>query len=599
VAETARFAGSLEDLANAKPNTDVVSKALDGVAPGQFSDKISERIGTLTKGRSGGYSEDHAQAADFMFRKAITKGRSNPAEVIKGLSPQFNSALSMAAQTPQNSAMADLVQQLNTVLGAEIGKNITLTSPLSSGLVPYDLVAPAKLIYPVYSPFRNKIPRTQGQGTQHLAKIVTAIQGSAAGGLGQSGNRMSISELNGGTLNQSYPINLPASGSQSVSDISIPYKFFGLTESVSWLAQFAGQGFDDAAGLAALILLQESMILEEKAILSATSVALSTPNAAVLAAARSAGTGETGLSGVTTNVYVVVTALNYYGETVGSSVASVAASNGQVIDVTLPGNSSGALAYNVYVGTGTTAPARTAQWLKYGAVGAAKITLQGAIPTSGQNPPASDTGTSSTNDYEGLISAISGHSAGTVYPSGFQGSYVNQSVGDVLSTNALNNALEGMWNGPSGVFANPDELWAEGGDLARLAQSMANAATGTAGYRFEVNQTDVANLRGGAAVSEYVNPITRKVIGLNVHPYIPQGTAIPISWTLPQPIQNVSNVWENVMVQDYLSISWPVVDVTFRQSLFFYGTLFSPAVQFNGLLQGIQKSTAANGGTYA
>lgn len=598
MAETARMTGSLEDLASAKPNTDVVSKALNGVAPGQFSDKISERIGTLTKGRDGGYSEDHAQAADFMFRKAITKGRTAPAEVIKGLSPQFSASLSMAAQTPQNSAMADLVQQLNTVLGAEIGKNITLTSPLSSGLVPYDLVAPAKLIYPVYSPFRNKIPRTQGQGTQHQAKIVTAIQGSAAGGLGQPGNRMSISELNGGTLNQSYPINLPASGSQSVSDISIPYKFFGLTESVSWLAQFAGQGFDDAAGLAALILLQESMILEEKAILSATSVALATPAAPVLAAARSAGSGETGLSGVTTNVYVVVTALNYYGETVGSAVASVAATNGQVIDVTLPNVSAG-LAYNVYLGTGTTAPARAAQFLKYGAVGANKITLQGAIPTSGQNPPASDTGTSNSNDYEGLISAISGHSAGTVYPAGFQGSYVNQSVGDVLSVNALNNALEGMWNGPSGVFANPDELWGEGGDLARLAASMANASTGNAGYRFEVNQSDVANLRAGAAVSEYVNPVTRKIIGLNPHPYIPQGTAIPISWTLPQPIQNVSNVWENVMVQDYLSISWPVVDVTFRQSLFFYGTLFSPAVQFNGLLQGIQKSTPSNGGTYA
>lgn len=33
------------------------------------------------------------------------------------------------------------------------------------------------------------------------------------------------------------------------------YRFFGLTEAVSWLAQFAGQGFDDAAGLASLILL--------------------------------------------------------------------------------------------------------------------------------------------------------------------------------------------------------------------------------------------------------------------------------------------------------------------------------------------------------
>lgn len=35
------------------------------------------------------------------------------------------------------------------------------------------------------------------------------------------------------------------------------YKFFGLTESLSWLAQFAGQGFEDISALANLILLQE------------------------------------------------------------------------------------------------------------------------------------------------------------------------------------------------------------------------------------------------------------------------------------------------------------------------------------------------------
>jgi hypothetical protein len=30
-----------------------------------------------------------------------------------------------------------------------------------------------------------------------------------------------------------------------------------------------------------------------------------------------------------------------------------------------------------------------------------------------------------------------------------------------------------------------------------------------------------------------------------------------------------------------------------------YGTLFSPAVIYNGLLQGIQKTTVSNGGTYS
>ena len=34
-------------------------------------------------------------------------------------------------------------------------------------------------------------------------------------------------------------------------------------------------------------------------------------------------------------------------------------------------------------------------------------------------------------------------------------------------------------------------------------------------------------------------------------------------------------------------------------SLFFYGCLFSPAVAYNALIQGIQKTTVSNGGTYS
>ena len=35
------------------------------------------------------------------------------------------------------------------------------------------------------------------------------------------------------------------------------YKFLGITEQLSWLAQFAGQGYEDISALANLIMLQE------------------------------------------------------------------------------------------------------------------------------------------------------------------------------------------------------------------------------------------------------------------------------------------------------------------------------------------------------
>lgn len=86
---------------------------------------------------------------------------------------------------------------------------------------------------------------------------MTSISGALPGGLATPGNRISIPELpsGGGIAGNNWPNQLPSSGAQSSVDVNIPYKFFGLTEAVSWLAQFAGQGFDDAAGLASLILL--------------------------------------------------------------------------------------------------------------------------------------------------------------------------------------------------------------------------------------------------------------------------------------------------------------------------------------------------------
>ena len=583
-------------MGGGESNTAVVKAALSQLNGRSPSDAISRAMPDLVKGRRIAAQDAEAQAilAEQLFRNEIKRGMSDPTGVIKGLSPQFGGALQLALQmSPQQNAMNAFVKNLNAQLEAQLGKSFTLTSPLSSGLVPFDLVAPTQLIYPVHTPFRNMVPRVPGQGVSHRAKVMTSISGALPGGLATPGNRISIPELpaGGGIAGNNWPNQLPASGTQNAVDVNIPYRFFGLTEAVTWLAQFAGQGFDDAAGLASLVLLQEMMLLEERAMIGATSIALSTPGSPGVTT-RTAGTGETPLSGVSTNIYIAVTAVNYYGETVASTTVTPTTEPGgsSVVDVTIA-PVAGALAYNIYVGTGASAPARTAMWLMASAVGATKFTLQGALPTSGSNPPAADTGTASATDYEGFVPTISGHSSSggsPVYPSGLQGSYVNQSVNDTLSLNAINTALEAMWNGPNGFLADPDDLWAEGSDLGRFAQSVVNSTSNN--YRLFISQSEVGGIQAGAAIAEIRNPITQKLVSVRVHPYYPQGTATLMSWKLPQPWNNVSNVWENVMVQDYLSISWPVIDVTFRYSLFMYGALFTPAVQYNGLLQGIQKS---------
>lgn len=84
-------------------------------------------------------------------------------------------------------------------------------------------------IYPVYSPLRNKLPRTPGQGTSRRAKVVTGVSGSQTGPSGGKFVRLAIPELvqSGGAISGAssavnWPLNLPGTGTQDAVDLNIP-----------------------------------------------------------------------------------------------------------------------------------------------------------------------------------------------------------------------------------------------------------------------------------------------------------------------------------------------------------------------------------------
>ena len=85
---------------------------------------------------------------------------------------------------------ADLLSSVRTALDAaresqgDIVKDFTLTSPLSTGYVAYDLEAPAKMLTPRPTPLRNKISRGRGFGTSHRFKRITGHTGTGTGGVG-------------------------------------------------------------------------------------------------------------------------------------------------------------------------------------------------------------------------------------------------------------------------------------------------------------------------------------------------------------------------------------------------------------------------------
>lgn len=604
--------GSIDTVASPLPASvgEVAAKAAaDAARYATTGDMIKSRMPALVKGAGfasiGGnqpladpvaITTKSAQAA-LDLRTETYRGYADRQSVVKGLSPGF---LDQFGTLKTALTAPSLNEQLSQVLGQMPGGADALKSFTAGnlgigsvyGLVPFDLLAPSRLIYPVYTVFRNKLPRPAGQGTSRQERVFTGISGSQTGGQGVID--ISIPELvqsNGTLSSTSWPLNLPGQGSQTEVNLNVPYKFFGLTESLSWLAQFAGQGFEDISALANLILLQEMMLGEEYQMIAATSTALAVPTI-VSTTARAAGSNETTV-GTNANFTVLVTATNYYGETTAVTGSTISTSSGQVVDVTI-GPVAGALTYNVYVSLNGS-PTRANAWRVATGVGGIKYTIQGTIPTSGTNPPASDSGTGSATRMEGIVPVLTGKSAGTgVYPSTWQGGYVNQSVGTHLSYNAIYTALDSLWenqssNSPGAFRADPAEIVGDGGDIMRLSNDVISQGSAT-NYRLFLDQPDVSGVRVGAAVSEFQNPITRSILKMVVHPWLTQGTALFMSYQLPQTWTNVANAWEMTMVQDYVSIAWPVIDATFRYSIFMFGALVAHAPYYSGILQGLQVS---------
>jgi len=535
----------------------------------------------LTEGRHSGEILTKATQAALDVRTATMRGTRDSDAVLD----------TMATDFLQHRSFAPMAYQLKQ--SAQLNKSFTAgnlgSAGVPYGLVPFDLLAPSRLIYPVYTLFRNKFPRPAGQGAARQVYGLLGISGSQTGGQGivdismpelvQSTNNV----ISGSSAN--WPINLPKTGSQTEYKLSVPYRFFGLTESLSWLAQFEGQGFEDISALANLVLLQEMMLGEEYQLLAGSSQNLATPGTPTVSV-RNAGSNETAITGFTTNIAVRVTALNYFGESVTSASSSaVAIAAGQVADVTLVAVP-GAQQYNVYVGTNTPGNTNTNYWLQIGttvqagvttagtqtanAVGGIRVTIQGALATAGAHPVTTDTGTGGSNRMEGLIPTLSGLSAtgsGPYANVGFQssnvwqGGYINQSVGTHLSTNAIFTALDALWeanglnNVAPGVYkADPSEIVADGGDLMRLANDMLLQGN-SLNYLLNISQDQISGIRAGAAVAEFVNPVTRSTVKLTVHPWMSQGTALLMSYQLPQTWSHVDNAWEMTCVQDYVSVN--------------------------------------------
>ena len=512
---------------------------------------------------------------------------------------------------------ADVVESLRAQLDAsDINKDISLTSPLSTGLIPYDLEAPAKFLAPVQTPLRNRIPRIKGQGTTRRYKRITGISGSGTGGVANLSpfiNDSSTISAGSLTLRRGPKISYAA------DDRTATYKQMGLSDLVTWSAEFAGLGFTDPRQLSQTALLMASMLADERILLAGRGTdagvyvgAMATPSTAnVTLTVRTAGTSpaEVGNSANITTLYVRVAGEGMFGESIASAevtTGGLSAVTGKVVDVTMSGAFVNATGFKIYVGTATGLAnqffaGRTGCWGGTSGQGTAAFTIQftgggtGGCINSGANGLAAESA-STADGFDGIqTTQLDPTQSGAIY-----------SVGGKLSTTSigaeLQNVFSALYNGVApgngftgvnaavgaqGVKANPDIVWAAGQDRKQLSATFLGGGSGNPTFFMNVPQTDSANMRMGQVVTGILNETTGKEVSLAVHPYLAQGTMLVLSESLPIPDSQVPAPFAYALPQDYLAINWPVIQHTYDLGSYWFGALINYAPSFSGAVTNI------------
>ena len=529
-------------------------------------------------------------------------------------------------KTMSPDALASVVQMLEMQSSQipDLTKDLSTTSPVSTGLVVFDLETGAKMLTPRPTPLRNRIARSRGFGLAHRFKRITGFTGTGTGGVGivrpGIADTTQTNFANPGSGNSLF-YNRGGKISYAGDEFVVPYIQFGVSDELSWSTQFAGQGFQDVRALSRNAVTWASMLLEERVLLYGRGTGagyagvLAAPTG-VAGAARAAVAGETGLSGVTTNVFVRVIALNAdFGASIATAASgAIAASNGQVVDVTftLPAGATGAM---LFVSTGAADPGDGSRWLytftggdtsygtggvgtgafmQNGRSGYGKITIQGALPTSGTLPTAwpstaqgggtinltaADGGSAVANEYDGIWTYASGANAG--YTKALNAQFSNTNPGQEYQI-----AFSSLYDN---VKASPDRILLNGNDRRQLSDTIKGASNSNYGIRLMRDDINGVTL-GTVAVSILNETVGDKEVTLEVHPWLPQGNSPIISDTLPIPDSQVSNVFEVFNVQDLMGIDWPVMQFSYDTSSYWFGTMVCYAPAWLGALTNIRRA---------
>jgi hypothetical protein len=458
----------------------------------------------------------------------------------------------------------ELVKQAQGAPSEAIAKSINL----ATGLVAYDLQAPAKNLYPVNTPIRNKLPRIGGgSGTATNWRQVSALTGSGYDGSpwvpeGQRAGRMSYTTANKAAT----------------------YVTIGEEDQITYEARNAAQGFEDEQAAMVMRLLQKMFLKEESAVIGGNaSLALGTTPTPTSSAG---GSGAT-LPAATYVVYCI--ALTYEGWrnsslaggvptsqvvtgadgqtftlNAGSAQKSAAAAGqaitlGQVLSATVAAVR-GAVAYAWYCGLSGSEKLEKITFIN-------SVTFSAPLAGTGQTIASVATGDFSKNTtlaYDGLLTTgfVSANNAYfNSLATGTAGTGTVLTASGRGSVTEIDTMLRSMWDtsqvSPTALYVNSQELQnittkvLTGGGSAPLLQFFTGPGEGA------------REIAAGGGIKFYFNPFAMGdgyKIPVAIHPNIPPGTILAWCDNLPAQYQsnNVPNVAAVKTRQDYYQINWPL-----------------------------------------
>jgi hypothetical protein len=445
------------------------------------------------------------------------------------------------------------------------GNKLAKTVSISTGLTYYDLMAPAKMLYPTITPLRNAIPRVSRPNPGDAAhwKQISQLIGSGYDAMGWVPEGQRSGRMSYVTANK-----------------ALTYVTLGEEDSLTFEAESAAQGFEDENALVSFRLLQKMMRKEEIGILAGNAtLQLGVPSQPTLSASGSGGTLPA------LNPYSVIavalTLEGYKNSSLSAGVATtknITGADGNTF--TLNGGSSNkspnntqavTLGQTLFASVPVVQGAVAYAWF-VGAVGSETlqaITTINSVSFSaplagGQQAATAITQDSSANPnyaFDGLLTTAlkPGNLAYlNLLATGTAGTGTILTASGRGSVNEVDELLQKMWDG---FNLGPTVLWVNSQQQKDMTTLCLTNTSGPL-LRYDVPTTpgQAYGIVANGVIDFYYNPYTNEKIPVKVHPDATPGTIMGYCEKLPAWYQsnNVPNVAEMLCRRDYYRMDWPL-----------------------------------------